>query len=115
MPHCDLAKQCVFFTVRDEGVEMREYLAGVYCTENFGDCARYRAALEMGQELVPDDIFPNENDFVSLFAWSANRGESPARKSCRSRHPEKRAVSRLEKPAAPSSHLPATRQTRSQH
>lgn len=75
MPHCDLAKQCAFFTVRDEGAEMREYLTQLYCAGNFSDCARYRAAMEMGQ-LVRDDIFPNEDAFLSLFAWSVNSGKA---------------------------------------
>ncbi|OGQ86229.1 MAG: hypothetical protein A2512_07600 [Deltaproteobacteria bacterium RIFOXYD12_FULL_56_24] len=76
MRHCNLAKQCAFFAVRDEGKEMHDYLTGRYCTGNFSDCARYQAALDMGQELVPDDMFPNEEAFVSLFAWSANRPAS---------------------------------------
>ncbi len=70
MIHCNLAKQCVFFSGRDEGEEMRAYLTGLYCAGKFNDCARYRALLDLGQELVPDDMFPNEDDFVSLFAWS---------------------------------------------
>lgn len=115
MTHCILAKRCAFFAVREEGKEIREYLTGVYCAGNFGDCARYRAALDMGQELVPDDIFPNEDDFVSLFAWSVNRGERLVSKSCRSRCPDRRPISGPEKPATPSGHLPAARQTRSQH
>lgn len=87
MTHCNLAKQCVFFAVRDEGKEMREYFTGLYCAGNFSDCARYRAALNVGQELVPDDMFPNEDDFLSLFAWSVNRRESPASKPGRTRYP----------------------------
>lgn len=79
MSHCHLAKQCAFFSVRDEGKEMHDYLTGHYCAGDFSDCARYRATLDMGQELVPDDMFPNEAAFVSLFAWSANRrGSHPA-------------------------------------
>ena len=78
MIHCRLAKQCVFFTGRDEGVEMRNYLTGLYCAGNFNDCARYRTMLKMGQELVPDDLFPNEEAFLSLFAWSVNRRTTPA-------------------------------------
>lgn len=109
--HCILAKQCAFFAVRDEGREIREYLTGVYCAGNFGDCARYKAALNMGQELVPDDIFPNEDDFVSLFAWAMNRGGNPVNKS---RRPGKPTVSAPEKTGASSGHPLATRQTRSQ-
>lgn len=67
MIRCNLAKECGFFTLRDEGREMREYFTGVYCAGNFSDCARYRAALDLGRERVPDDIFPNEDDFRSLF------------------------------------------------
>ena len=115
MTHCILAKRCAFFAVREEGKEIREYLTGVYCAGNFGDCARYRAALDMGQELVPDDIFPNEDDFVSLFAWSINRGENQINKNRRSRYPDKLPVSGSEKSAAPCGHHPAIRQTRSQH
>ncbi|MFA7382499.1 MAG: hypothetical protein WC001_03540 [Desulfurivibrionaceae bacterium] len=79
MNRCRLAKQCAFFSVRDEGKEMHDYLTGRYCTGNFCDCARYQATLDMGQELVPDDMFPNEEAFISLFAWSATlRGSHPA-------------------------------------
>ena len=77
MIQCNLAKQCVFFAVRDEGKEMREYLAGLYCSGNFRECARYRAALDMGQDLVPDEMFPNEDAFLSLFAWSVSQRQSP--------------------------------------
>lgn len=65
---CNFIKQCGFFAVRDEGKEIREYLAGLYCAGDFSACARYRAALKTGQELVPDDMLPNEDDFLSLFA-----------------------------------------------
>ena len=114
MPHCDLAKQCAFFTVRDEGAEMREYLTQLYCAGNFSDCARYRAAMEMGQ-LVRDDIFPNEDAFLSLFAWSVNSGESPVSKRCRSHSLGRPSFSVPKKTEEPSGLLPATRQTRSQH
>jgi len=114
MTHCILAKRCAFFAVREEGKEIREYLTEVYCASDFGNCARYRAALDMGQELVPDDMFPNEDDFVSLFAWSVNQGKNPVSKSCRPHSPGRLPVSGPEKTAAPCGHLPATRQTRSQ-
>lgn len=112
MSQCNLAKQCFFFAVRDEGQEMHEYLTGLYCAGNFTDCARYRAALEMGQELVPDDIFPNEDDFVSLFAWAWNLRGNPASKPC---PPDRWSISAQEKAAASSSHLSPSRQTRRQH
>jgi len=83
MIHCNLAKQCFFFAERDEGKEMREYLTGLYCAGNFKACARYRAMLAMGRDLVPNDIFPNEDSFRSLFAWSSERLEPPAGKTCR--------------------------------
>ena len=114
MTRCNLAKQCVFFTVRDEGKEMQEYFTGLYCAGNFNDCARYRAALNMGQQMVPDDIFPNEDDFRSLFTRPASQQKIAISKTCRNRGPGKRPVSRPEKTAASSCHLPATRQTRSQ-
>jgi hypothetical protein len=108
---CNLIKQCIFFAVRDEGKEMDEYLTGLYCAGDFNACARYRTALDMGQELVPDDMFPNENDFLSLFAWSVNPRESRVSKPCR---PGRQPVSAPRKTAASSDHLPPTRQTRSQ-
>lgn len=111
MSQCNLAKQCVFFAGGDEGQEMQEYLTGLYCAGNFSDCARYRAALEMGQELVPDDIFPNEEDFVSLFSWAGNPRGNPYKKPC---HPGRWPVSAPKKAAASSSHLPSSRQTRRQ-
>ncbi len=114
MPHCYLAKQCVFFAARDEGKEMREYFTGLYCAGNFSDCARYRAAQDMGQELVPDDIFPNENDFLSLFAWALAQRPMTISKAYRNLYHDRRPVSRPEKTAASSGHLPASRQTRSQ-
>jgi len=115
MTHCSLAKQCAFFAIRDEGTEIREYLTGLYCAGNFSDCARYRAALKLNMgKLVPDDIFPNEDDFVSLFAWSVNRGERLVSKCGRTRHPGRLPVSAPEKIGAPCGHLPATRQIRSQ-
>jgi len=114
MTHCILAKQCDFFAVRDEGKEMREYFTGLYCAGNFNDCARYRAALEIGQDLVPDDIFPNEDAFRSLFAWSVTRRKTPAVKPCRSHFPGGLPICAPEKIPASSDHLPATRQTRRQ-
>lgn len=115
MIHCKLAQQCVFLAGRDEGEEMRAYLTGLYCAGNFSDCARYRAALDMGQELVPDDIFPNEDDFVSLFTWAVNLRETQDRKAGRPRSPGRLPVPGAEKNAASSGHLPALRQTRSRH
>jgi len=107
MNHCNLAEDCFFFAVR-------EYLTGLYCTGNFSDCARYRAALSMGQELVPDDIFPNEDDFLSLFAWSMQQPGNPISRRCRQRGPGRRPIPGSEKTAASSGRLPAIRQTRSQ-
>jgi len=111
MTHCNFIKECVFFAIRDEGKEMREYLAGLYCAGDFNACARYRIALDMGQELVPDDLFPNENDFLSLFSWSINS----INKRCGTAHPDWQPVSAPKKTAASYDHLPPTRQTRSQH
>lgn len=110
MTRCNLAKQCDFFAVRDEGAEMREYLTGLYCAGNFRDCARYRAALDMG-ELAPTDIFPNEDAFLSLFAWAVS---PEINTRYRIQHSGKPPVSPPEKTGAPCGHLPATRQTRSQ-
>lgn len=87
MIHCILAKQCNFFAVRDVGKEMREYFTGLYCAGNFSDCARYRATLDLRQGLVPDEIFPNEDAFVSLFARPVNRRETLADRTCRARFP----------------------------
>lgn len=113
MAHCHLAKQCAFFVVREEGREMREYFTGLYCCGNFRDCARYRAALDVGQEMVPDDMFPNEDDFLSLFAWPGNRQKTQVNKRSRTGYPDRQHVSPSEKSAAASGHLPPTRQTRS--
>lgn len=76
MSNCHLAKQCTFFARREEGGEMREYFTAFYCAENFSECARYKTALDLGMELVQDDIFPNENNFLSLFAWALTQRES---------------------------------------
>lgn len=114
MNHCHLAENCFFFAVREEGREMREYLTGLYCTGNFSDCARYRAAMDMGQRPVPDDIFPNEDVFVSLFAWAFNQRQIPVSKQRRTRCPGRLPVSAPEKTAASSGHLPPTRQTHNQ-
>lgn len=114
MAHCRLAKQCAFFVVREEGKEMREYFTGLYCYGKFRDCARYRAALKMGQKKVPDDMFPNEDAFLSLFAWPGNRQKTLVNKRSRSGHPDTQPVSPPEKNAAASGRLPPTRQTRSQ-
>lgn len=114
MSHCNLSKKCVFFTVREEEQEMREYFSGLYCSGNFGDCARYRAALSMGHELVPDDIFPNEDDFLSLFAWSMQQPGKPVSIRSRQRGPGRLPIPGPEKTAASSCRLPAIRQTRSQ-
>lgn len=114
MSHCNLSKKCVFFTVHEEEREMREYFTGLYCSGNFGDCARYRAALSLGQELVPDDIFPNEDDFLSLFAWSMQQPSNPVSTRCRQRSPGRRPIPGPKKTAASSGRLPAIRQTRSQ-
>ena len=110
MTHCNLARNCVFFVLHDKEKEMHEYFTNLYCAGNFGDCARYRATLDIGQELVPDDIFPNEDDFLSLFAWSVNRRVNPLSNRC----PDRRQVSPPEKSAATSGHLPPARQTHSQ-
>jgi|GEM_PF-1305447 len=114
MKQCHLAKQCVFFAVRDEGKEMHEYFTGLYCFGNFNECARYKVALAMGQDLVPDDIFPNEDAFLSVFAWATNQEGIPISKPCRPcRSGRRLPVSTPEKTAASSGHLPTTRQTRS--
>lgn len=115
MIQCNFIKQCVFFAVRDEGKEMHEYLAGLYCTGDFKACARYRTALDTGRELVPDDIFPNEDDFLSLFAWAVGQRESPISKRCGTGYPGRLSIPTPEKTVASSDRLPATRQTRSQH
>ncbi|MFH1021513.1 MAG: hypothetical protein V1782_13030 [Pseudomonadota bacterium] len=109
---CNFIQQCTFFAVRDEGKEMREYLTGFYCAGNFHACARHKATLEMGQELVPDDMFPNENDFLSLFAWSAQQRKIPAGKTCRTRGSSRQPVSTPKKTSASSGHPPSTRHTR---
>ena len=114
MSHCNFIKQCVFFAVRDEEKEIREYLTGLYCAGDFEACARYRTALNMGQELVPDDLFPNENDFLSLFAWSVGQQENSINKPCGTGSPGWQRISTPKKSAASSDHLPPTRQTRSQ-
>lgn len=111
MTHCNFIKECIFFAMRDEGKEMREYLAGLYCAGDFNACARYKTALDVGQELVPDDLFPNENDFLSLFSWSKNS----VNKRCGTAHPGWQPASAPKKTAASYDHLPPTRQTRSQH
>jgi len=115
MTHCNFIKECVFFAMRDEGKEMRNYLAELYCAGDFDACARYRAARDMGQELVPDDLFPNENDFLSLFAWSVGQRGNSVNKRCGTAHPDWQPVSAPKKTAASYDHLPPTRQTRSQH
>jgi hypothetical protein len=114
MTDCNLAKQCFFFATRDEGKEMHEYLTGLYCAGNFRDCARYRAALDSGPELVPENIFPNEDDFRSLFAWSMNLREIPNNHG-RNQSPGRLPGSAPEKKRASSGHLPTIRQNRNQH
>lgn len=115
MIYCTLWEKCVFFAVREEREEMYEYFTKIYCTGDFHDCARYRAALDMGQELVPDEIFPNEEAFHSLFSWAGKRYPTRASRRCHPLSPEKRQVPGPEKTATSSGHFPATRQTRSQH
>ena len=115
MAHCHLAKQCIFFVVREEGREMREYFTGIYCYGKFRDCARYRAALKMGRKKVPDDMFPNEDAFLSLFAWPGDRQKPLFNKRSRSGYPDTQHASPPEKSATASGRLPATRQTRSRH
>jgi len=114
MTHCNLTEQCIFFIGRDEDKEIREYFNGLYCAGNFSECARYRAALGMGQELVPEDIFPNEDDFVSLFFWALNLREGQTGKPCRPRCPDRQPVATTKKAPESSDHLPPTRPTRSQ-
>lgn len=72
MIRCSMEKKCDFLTAHDHSDELRDYFTGLYCAGNFNDCARYRAAARMGsEELVPDEIFPNEDDFRSLFSWAS--------------------------------------------
>lgn len=97
--------------MHDEGKEMLEYLADRYCAGDFNACARYKTALDVGQELVPDDLFPNENDFLSLFSWSINS----VNKRCGTAHPDWQPISAPKKTVASYDHLPPTHQTRSRH
>lgn len=115
MAHCLFAKQCVFFVVREEEREMREYFTGIYCYGKFKDCARYRTALNVGQEMVPDDMFPNEDDFLSLFARPGSRQKNLFNQRSRTGCPDRPHVSPPKKPGAASSRLPPARQTRNRH
>ena len=33
-----------------------------YCQDNYGDCARYMVAINVGREKVPSNMFPNMRD-----------------------------------------------------
>lgn len=73
MIRCNMAKECRFFAVHDNEAELRDYFTGLYCAGDFGNCARYKAAAELGKEMVSDEIFPNEEAFRSLFSWAVLR------------------------------------------
>lgn len=83
MSNCNLAERCFFFAEREEEKEMREYLTGFYCAGKFNDCARYRAMRNMEPVAVSDDIFPNEDAFISIFAWAINRMAIPSTRQIR--------------------------------
>ena len=32
----------------------------MYCRHNYKDCARYKIAIELGPDKIPDDLFPKD-------------------------------------------------------
>jgi len=65
MKHCELLEGCSFLNGLEE--ELSVFFQTLYCLEDFSGCARYEASLYLGRGKVPEHIFPNEKDFISLF------------------------------------------------
>lgn len=73
MKGCELAGQCSFFQNLAQQEDLADYFLSLFCEGNFTTCARYEAALDTAGTPVPEWIFPNEKDFLSLFATTIAR------------------------------------------
>ena len=63
---CECLEKCPFFN--DQIVNKpatAELMKKQYCNENFEACARYTLFKSAGQEHVPADLYPNQNDRAS--------------------------------------------------
>ncbi|MGV1097932.1 hypothetical protein ACUUL3_00785 [Thiovibrio sp. JS02] len=68
MQRCEHLAGCFFLdSLVEEDSELASFFRTLYCLADFSRCARYEAAMDLGREQVPADIFPNEKELVSLF------------------------------------------------
>lgn len=68
MARCNYIKDCNFFNDRLDSIPaLAALMKENYCRGNYLDCARYAFAEANGCSNVPDYVFPNEKDFMSLF------------------------------------------------
>ena len=63
MTDCPRLIRCTFFNEQmDRMPSLTNLLKKQYCQGEFTTCARYIVLENLGQEKVPDDLFPNHED-----------------------------------------------------
>ena len=61
MTECICTVHCQFFNDKMADMpEMAVLLKKRYCIEDNSECARYAVFEKLGEDAVPDDLFPNE-------------------------------------------------------
>lgn len=59
---CENFEDCRFFNQKlERGPVAIDAFRSVYCMGDFNACARYRVAMEVGRENVPDNLYPNNS------------------------------------------------------
>ena len=63
MTDCDCLEGCPFFNDRMANMPvMAEMYKKNYCKSNFEDCARHMVKNALGNSLVPEDLFPSQQE-----------------------------------------------------
>lgn len=61
MAHCELIEICPFFLAKLKNMPTAaDSLKKIYCRWNYAKCARYKVAITLGREKVPEDLFPGD-------------------------------------------------------
>jgi hypothetical protein len=74
MSECRIAKTCPFYNnqANKQAKSLSEWLRYQYCRGNYAMCARHTLHEAMGQDLVPADLYPNEQLRAQQILWRAN-------------------------------------------
>jgi hypothetical protein len=63
MPDCECLESCLFFkTIITDMPATVEIIKRKLCRTDNTNCARYRVLRVLGEENVPDELFPSDND-----------------------------------------------------